>query len=443
MKKFFIRATAIILLLLLFLYAFLEYRQYRSYNIPMHANATMMIKLNTDAFIRSFIVEYGFNFKSKIKTSDQKEKDTALATGLQIPANVFVYSVHLQKGDAFFCTLKLTDADAFQDYCRQQFQLSWAASGSFMKGSRDNITVLCNKEYAAIAFFQNQEQATAILEDVLNKKNLMARNHPLIQKIKQQREHITFVSADAVATAVLSDKELALHAVAASIKNFTIPATNKKRVFSKDACASFYCNGIPAASLFKQTYSVKQYSLVTDSILSRMTGYIDIEMLGSITQKDTVTTYEYDDNFEKKEKQTIAEVKIPLLRMVCDAAVPSLITYLQQQGFVIAGKKINKEVFPLYAVSVAGSQDQLQLQTGEGQQINQQFVPSPAFLGADVDFVKLRTLHDFSILNKYSKGISRFTLSGTQNREQQVDLHGTFLFQQSALHSLIELAKNF
>jgi hypothetical protein len=443
MKNFLIKATAIILLLLLFLCIVLEYRQHRSYYIPMHGNTTMIVKLNTDAFIKTFLAEYGFSFKNKVKPVDKKGKDTSLSMGLQLPANFFMYSVPLQHGDAFFCTLKLSDKEAFANYCLQHFKLPLLSTGPFMKGNRDKVTVLCNQEYAAIAYSPNNDEVTAILEDVLSKRNLLPNNHLLFQKLKKHREHIAFVSDSTVASVTISGKELMFHAVATTIKSITIPQQSKQRIFTKDACALFYCNGIPASSFFKQTYTVKQYTIDTDSILSRMKGYTDVELLGSSKQQDTITTYEYDDNFEKKEKQTVTQVKIPLLRMVCNTTSPSLINYLQQQGFVTGDGKLNKEVFPLYTVSVAGSNDQLQLQTGERQPINQQFVNSTTFLGATIDFIKLRTLHDFPLFNQYTKNINRLTFSGTQLKQQQVELDGTVLFQQSALHSLMELARGF
>jgi hypothetical protein len=441
MQNFFIKATAIFLLLLLFLCIFLEYRQYSSYKVPIHANATIIIKLNTDAFIKTFIAEYGVNVKGSLQADTAKGKDTPLSTGLQIPGNFFVYGLPLQNEDAFFCTLKISSQEAFINYCAQQFNLPLIPAGAFMKGNKDKITVLCNREYAAIALAANTREATAILEDILNKKNLLPSKHILLKKLKKHREHITVVGDSTIATAVFSSKELQFHAVTSPVKKIIIPAQSKQRIFDKDACASFYCNGIPVSSLLKPAYTVKQFSIVTDSIVSHMKGYTDVELLGSVTQQDTVTTYEYDDNFEKKEKQSVTKVSIPLLRMVCNTSSQQMIHYLQQQGFVTAGKKLNKEVFPLYDVSVINNDHQLQLQTGEDQSLKEQFVSSSTFTGGVIDFIKLRKQHNFSLINRYTNNINRFAFNGTQRKDQQVELNGSIVFQQAALRSVIELVK--
>ena len=65
MRKKLLIAAAIILLLLLSFIGMLQYRQYSSYKVPVHAGAQTIIKVNVDDFIKIFLRNYGLDFKKK------------------------------------------------------------------------------------------------------------------------------------------------------------------------------------------------------------------------------------------------------------------------------------------------------------------------------------------------------------------------------------------
>lgn len=439
MKKILIRAAAIITLLLLFLYAFLEFRQFRSYNIPVHANAGMIIKLNADAFIRTMIWDNGFNFTSRINRTGKKEKGKPIKTGLQIPANIFLHSVSSKNAGTFFCTLKIKNADAFKYYLETNYQIQLKQTESYFSGKKDNITILFNKNYAAIAYSKINENVNDVLEDLLSGNNLLPINDLLIKKLKKKRNHITFVTKDALATFDFEGRKLFLNAVIRNSTELLVPETRKKRVFSSDACGSFYFNAKPSSSLFKPSYHFRKFSFESDSILKYWNGYADMELLGSVTQQDTITTYDYDDNFEKKEKQTITEVKTPLLFLQLSTRTSGLAGYLKKQGIITTDNKINKEVFPLYNVSTTETKSALLFSTAENTLTTKQSISAAPFFELLVNFNQLRKHHDFPLLNKYTSHMNDLSFTGIFTGAKTISLKGNVDFDQSALKTITEI----
>ena len=440
-KKIFIAATVLILLLLSFI-GFLEYRQYSSYKVPIHAGANTIIKINADAFVESFLKEYGFNFRKKISPPGKKEIDSAANAGIYIPANIFIYTMSSKSPSTLFCTVPLSDVVNFKGFLRKKLGVSITGDGAESHGTgfNDQLTVLCSEDYASFAYSPRKEEVLSVLQDLLNKKNLIASTDELIKKLKEDRSHIVYAVKNGIATAEFTGNQILLHAGLIIPNAVAIPLQSRKRSIDSNTYASFFLNLKPPVSFFKKEYTVKQYSMETDSLLPGFNGYADIQVAGFSTQNDTVTTYEYNDNFEKTEKRTIATVQVPDINMAWDAGT-SFLTYLQKQQIVTTSQTINREVFPLYQVTVQQAQQILYFNTADHPVINQQFENTPNFMELHIDFKKLQPSLDSSFLKKYLTGINRLTLYGKKSDTQVVSIQGSVDFGSSALKAVAEIIK--
>src|SRR5260221_11100664 len=165
-KKIFIAATVIILLLLFFI-SFLEYRQYSSLKVPIPAGAQTIIKINADAFIESFLKEYGFNFRKKINPSTKKETESPANTGIFVPGNIFIYTLVSKSPSTFFCTIPLSDVADFKLFLDKKLGVSINDTGrqNLGTGFNNQLTVLCSEEYAAFAYSPRKEEVISVLQD--------------------------------------------------------------------------------------------------------------------------------------------------------------------------------------------------------------------------------------------------------------------------------------
>ncbi|MEJ0101463.1 MAG: hypothetical protein WDO19_02410 [Bacteroidota bacterium] len=441
-KKIFIAVTAIILLVLLFI-GFLEYRQYSSYKVPVHAGVQTILKINADAFIESFLKEYGFNFRKNINPPGKKETDSAASTGIYIPGNIFIYTLASKSSSTLFCTIPLSDVADFKLFLLKKLGISVAGDGQQNMGTGFNgqLTVLYSEEYAAFAYSPQKEEVVSVLQDLLNKKNLIPRSDELIKKLKEDRSHIVYAVKNGIATAEFTGKQILLHAGLTIPDGLSIPLQSRKRSIDGNSYASLFLNMKPAVSFFKKIYNIKQYSIETDSLLPCFNGYADLEVTGFTTQNDTITTYEYNDNFEKTGKRTIATVQAPAINMVLNAG-PFFLTYLQKQQIVTPEQSINREVFPLYHVAVQQLGQILHFNTADQPVINQQFVNTPNFMELNIDFKKLQPSLDSSFLKKYITGITRLALYGKKGNNMEVSIQGSIDFDSSALKTAVEVIKS-
>ena len=254
-KKIFIAVTVIILLLLFFI-GFLEYRQYSSYKVPIHAGAQAIIKINADAFIESFLKEYGFNFRKKINPPGKKEADSAASAGIFIPGNIFIYTLTAKSPSTFFCTVPLSDAADFKLFMQKKLGVSINDSGQQNLGTGFNgqLTVLCSEEYAAFAYSLQKEEVVSVLRDLLNKKNLIAPTNELIKKLKEDRSHIVYAEKNGIATAEFTGNQVLLHADLIIPDGLSIPLQSRKRSIDGNSYASFFLNMNYTGERWKHLY---------------------------------------------------------------------------------------------------------------------------------------------------------------------------------------------
>jgi hypothetical protein len=195
-------------------------------------------------------------------------------------------------------------------------------------------------------------------------------------------------------------------------------------------------------ALFKPVYNIKNYSIETDSLLKYYRGYVFAEVGPAISQADTITTYEYDDNFEKVEKQTISAVKVPAIDLTI-LADTGMLQYLQKQQIVTAGMKLNKEIFPLYNVGISFEGNALHFSTATGKQNSAPvFQNSDQFLNCHINVRKTMEALDVPYLEPYVHHVSDAQFSA-KRKGVNILVDGTISFEGSALKEVIEIFKAF
>jgi hypothetical protein len=441
MRNKLITAAAIILLLLFSFIGWLEYRQYSSWNVPVHAHAQTVIRINTDALIKSYIKEYGLDFSRKMKGKPSEKKDSAANTGVYFPGNIFIYNISSALPSTFFCTLPVYNLSDFKLHIKSRFniQLADSAGLSFGKTPDGKITVACSAAYISIAYSPKKEEVLPMLKDILSGKNTLSQKDLLTRKLKTAVSHIAAANSHSFFTLNINGKKILMHAESDSFASITVPFETKHSIAGKAANASFTANVFPQVSLFKQQYQVKQFTIETDSILKYYDGYAGIEIGQPVSQMDTITTYEYDDNFEKAEKQTVTEVKVPSI-ILSILAEPGMLNYLQKQQIVTAQMKLNKELFPLYAVTVTQSKQMLHFSTNSlNEQQAKTLTGTPHFLEVNMDVKKMVDALDIPYLQQYIKNMNGLHLMG-EGRGPFI-LEGSIDFEISAMKEIMNLLK--
>ncbi|MES1225638.1 MAG: hypothetical protein ABUT20_59715 [Bacteroidota bacterium] len=443
MRKRIYIAVAVVVLLLLSFFGFLEYRQHSSYKIPIHANVRSIIKLNMDAFIKTFIKEYGFNFSNRIRRTGKEESEESVNTGIYLPGNIFIYTLYGKFPSTFFCTLPLRNTDDFKKFAGKQLGVIFHDNNHQSLGTAysDKLTVLCSQEYAAIAYSDSKEEVLSVLKDLVDKNNLAPASNELIKQLKKDRSHIVYAFKRGIANAEFDGHKIELHADLTIPGNILVPEHTTKRKRNNDSDASFFLNLKPDTSLFKKKYSIKNRVVETDSILLYFSGYTDMYVSGMINQTDTITTYVYDDNFEKKEKSVVTTVKVPAIEIAIQTN-NQLLNYLEKQKIVTDTHKIDREIFPLYEVSVSQPGKIVYLYTSSQSEWEDKFDNTSNFMEMNIDFQKLQPSLDSAFSKRYITGIKALHFEGRKTGKSKIRIDGNIQFYSSALRTLINIIKS-
>ncbi|RYY44236.1 MAG: hypothetical protein EOO06_18470, partial [Chitinophagaceae bacterium] len=368
MRKTLLIAAISLAVLLLSFFGWLQYRQYSSWKIPVHPDVDMLVRVNTDDVIRHFISEYGLNFSKKIKKNSPKTEPSIKNTGIYFPGNIFIYTISSAPKSNYYSTLPVYDLEDLKLYASAKLKMVFTDSAGIAVGKSvdSSITILANNSYMAVAYSKSKTETLPQLREILGADKRL-NDFPLLTKaLKQQQGLIS-------ATDGMRSVEVSLHGKAlhwsASIPNankyqelFSIHQSNNPYDSTALTTASLEVN--PPAGFFQNEYSVKGIQIEMDSVLKYYNGSLMLQVMPATTQVDSITSYEYDDNFEKVEKITVTTVKVPGIRLSL-AAEPALLAYLQKIGIVTEQQKLNREVFPLYEVHVWHQNGILRLSTEE------------------------------------------------------------------------------
>jgi hypothetical protein len=444
LRKIVLRAAAIVLLLLFCGYGILQYREYKSYQIPVHREAQTIFKVNIDGLITAFLKEYEFDFGKDDAVENKDKKPGFLDMGVKIPANLLIYTLSLKKPTTFFCMLSVDDSAKLKQYARNVLKMAFSDKQNYSEGKAvdGRITIFCSTRHAAIAYSLQKEDVSDVLNDLMSRKNVLSPSDTLLNNLKKEKAHITCINKSGTINFNAKRNLLILTGSLKALNNIDISAQPKHRVFNDSAIGYFYFNAKPAAVLNK-TYNIKQYTIDADSILKHYNGYIDIELGGTTLQKDTVTTYEYNDNFEKMPVQTVTQTKVPELQAHLEANINNTLNYLNKQNVSIENKYVNREVFPLYLISISNTKNQLNFHTTATKTTDSNFISSPAFFGFFADVKKIREIHNPEVVAKYIQGVEFIKLGGKLNHNKEVVIEGSVVFEKTALKAIKEIIQFF
>lgn len=347
-----ITAAAIVLLLLFCFIGWLEYRQYQSYKVPVPANIHRIARISTDAIIKRFIKESGFDLLRK-DSSYKKRKAPKQETGIYLPANILLYDLQNAEAETMYFSIPLRNPDQFKAFAQARWQVAWRDSAGFALGmpARKKFAIACSEAYASFAIGNIRPAVFAQMMEIQQSPGRLKQMPALWQKIGSSADHICITDGKFLCSANFYNNQFLIKATIQPDAGFNIVAGTKIRTTTGSSLATVVLNASPKRSWLKNAYKLGNYSLVTDSILKYYEGYADLHIGAALTQPDTIISYDYNEDFIMTEKKEIKAVSVPNVQLTLKAS-HGLLRYLQAAGFVTSDMRLNKELFPLYQVYV-------------------------------------------------------------------------------------------
>lgn len=451
MKKFFKITAAILVLLLIFFVGTFKYRQFNANRVLIPANASSLIKINTDEIYKSIglnmIANLGYYLKSGEKKSSSGVDTKKFDSGLDIPASLYFYTIAGKSKDLLFTRFSIKDSTAFKNFITKTLSLNPVKNIGkrvYFTMSKDNrLTIFYNKTSAALSFSLRTEDSEQALLDILNEKNFINVNESNFSDVNKYNDHILLFT-DQENIAKLNFNTGSINVNYEFTTKVLIPAEKPtSRVFSPESTMSLWLN----AKLEKtenKLLKLKDFSLERDSILKYYHGYLDAEWTNSTQQVDSVITYDYNDDFEKVEKISLQKHSVPNLSVNVAAHASGLKHYLQQQNFIIAdGNVVNKAVFPLYKLFVSNEKENLVFSTQKNQKLNFKSEQTSDFFHLNVNFTKLNQQISLPFITNQAKSLKTLEVKGKSIGNNKVRIEGEFKFNNTDINALYQLLKLF
>lgn len=436
LKKIFSAVAIAILLCGIGCYAFVKYKQHRSYtttSIPK--NAASLIRIDVYRIYTSLLPGY---FGRK------KRAGAPLFEGLVVPANIFLYTVKGRQPTTVFSSLELNDAVAFEASLKKQKNLirdTGKMPGIEVWTSSDKLwTIAFNQKQVAIAYAIKKEPVLDMLTDILLNKNTITVSNSKFRTIKDQEGHIAYLSGGS--NGVLEcNKGNITASLNISGMGADVPSSVQLQQFDNKNVINMWLYGDLKPWLHQKNFSSDTIMLNGDSLLASHPKGIEIALGQSVLQKDSVVTYEYNDDFEKVPTVTVHETTVPGLfaRAVTD---PDLLKgYLQRQNIISRDSGlVNKKIFPLYQLYTAQTKEFLQWSTVKGSVFdNTLSTSSNAFFGLQVNFERLSQQQEFALIHGYLKSLKTFNAKGIKTGQDEVRLDAILYFKDSKSQVLWQL----
>lgn len=448
MKKFLKITAAIFILLLVFLVGLFKYRQYYANQVSVPKEATAVIKISIDEICKNFAINMLLNAGYYLKSDTNRKPNINTGNfkhGLKIPASVYFYTIKNQPEMALFSRFEIKRFNDFETFLKNKtgFKILKKQNGITFAGSRlGNVIVCYDLSNAAVAVSDKARNFDTVLLDILKAKNFQKIGEGKFKSIKESTHHIAYSDAKNSVTTDFNNGEINI--IADFANHLLIPAaTPHHRKFNQESTATAWLNADFVKSP-NQKIRLKNSILERDSLLKYYKGYLDFEWTNTITQTDSIITYEYNDDFEKTEKVILQQRSVPNMMLNIKAEKNLLIKYLDEKQVInLDSGTINKTVFPLYKIFVGGDQNQLQLATGKNNKIGTTLIPANEFFSLNIDFIKLNASMNIPGLTQHLKLFKYLEVKGTSIGKEHIQLNGKITLNNVQVNALYQIARDF
>lgn len=437
MKKFLIITTAILVLLFVSFWGYIQYQGHASYQTRIPANTSVLIRVDLFGIGKSLVWEY-LGRKKAAKSQGLK--------GISVPANLFIFSLKDKQSTTFFSTLHISNIRDFE-----QSLAAWQQPGNrhevlsgvhILTNASQSFTLAYNDTRAVFAYSPVKEQLQQTMIDILQDKNTIAVANSAFRDIKEQDGHVTFLSDAHSGSIDFYKGSIQLQADLAT-QGFTLPAQVSHPGADTTNAMSLWLYAGCRPLLAGQVFKVDTFHINGDSLLAYQPKGFSFRIGQPQLQKDSVITYDYNDDFEKVATVSIVEKSVPGMVLEADADGTGLYHYLVRQHIIKEDSSmINRQVFPLYQAYATSSATRLQLSTARAA-ISAPQTQSNDFFGLYINFARLQQQPELAALRRLLAPFDNMEARAYPRGNNRCVLKGKLTFKEKNKNALLQLLDNF
>ena len=345
--------TVLLLMAILFTVGYLRYNPTVNFNGQVPASAKTVVRINLRAIEYAFLKEALTSFSSPSSFSKKKKKkSTSLLKAVGIPTDILFYSTTDYK-QWVSTAITIKDVAVLTKYLTEQ-KFKKQADTIFVK---NGISCVINKNALKIVVGK-------IPADVFKETKYLTEADASLSKLKNTKGLVALASEKDEVSLVVNDKQLTI------VGSLSVLSTvfNAEEVAGVQGAIGQLSGSLNTGYLkanLNDSWKAKFNRLTNlslDSVLAKSSGRFTASLDGFKVKKDTVVTYDYDDDFNKIETKTIEESSFPLVDITVKGV--SLYEYLAREKAIQQVANVNRFVLmPLFTMQAENKENGLRLFT--------------------------------------------------------------------------------
>ncbi len=398
-----------------------------------------MIRVNVYGMIQSVLPDYLRIRKSRESGGGRNEPSKSF--GLEVPANVFIYSVQSKAPTTFFTSLKIKDVAAFEQtiapYLKQAVVNNANRAFTLLINGDKRLSIAYNKKLAAIGYSPNAEDVADILTDLMLRRNVVTVAQSRFKELGATSDHIIYQQGADKATMKFRQGDIAVEGEFL-LAGISVAKQVQHPQFSRESILSAWLNADIGRLLRHRVFTPGTYAIQADSFFKYYQGAASLELNGFTTQQEKIISYSYDDNFKKQEKTELRETSVPGVHLSIMAA-PMLMDYLIRQGIINRDSgTVSRAFFPLCQLYAQSVTDGLLISATKAPRKAAAVITDTSFAGLTINFdllEKQQELQDLKMLKRLSA-----TATAGKNNRMIIRLH--LLFDDAHRNALSQLMES-
>ena len=437
LRRFVWLTITVIIVVLVSFWGYIKYQQQTSYQTSIPKNTTALLRVDVYGIYKSMLGEY---FRKK------KSRPQNILKGIAMPANIFCYTVKGKQPTTFFLSVPVDDVKKLRESLStlKLIPVREEVNGiSIVTTLNKKWTIAYNNTYLAIAYSAEREMVTDLLEDIVFQRNMVPVASSNFKAVCFEKGHLTFLSGANKGSLNFNQGNIT-GTFTLSGKNLNIPAKTNHQKTEADDAMNLWCYADFSLLLTGKTFSLDSLSIHGDSLLKYNLHGIEMTIAKPVLQRDSVITYDYNDDFEKVATTTIKEKKVPGISFMISADAHSLYQYLLRANIMDKEHSIVKRsLFPLYQLNTAERYGHLDVSTIKETPAQKPTITSPHFFGLYINFERLMLQDDLILFHKYIKPYRLLEARAERKNVQEIKLDVTLFFKDNNRQSISQILEMF
>jgi hypothetical protein len=454
MKNFLKITLSLLVVLVIGYFVYSNYQKTAVLKNVIHVDAKSAIKVGLHDIKKTLVFDALSSPKYYLDLVDfnqsKKEKGTIDEPGKGIdlmPYSLLFYTMENIE-NTLFTTFSIKNSSDFEAYALKftsdkNIKIN-KGDYSYAIDEKAKMVYAWNSTHLAIAIspkiaYKNYKQ---VFNEVLVERKLISNiNNSYLKKLANSENHITYLNRSSevvinfldgkaiIQGNIFTDKPNSFNS---EVTFNALPNASLQLYFDANLTNELHKNTI--VNLLEDASFFTKNNIDVATLLDKSNGVFDLAIKGITLQKDTVVTYEYDDNFDKVAVKTVQEKQAPIITLNLGAK-DGLYQYLSEQGAI---KNEVLKAIPYYTFYTQDLTDNINFSTSK-ETMPETTKTSGYFFSLNTDFSQLQNDLQVPKVAKVTSLLDKLRINAQQLNTNEIVIEGKLTAANSDINIVSQL----